>query len=507
MVTTSSSRSTATVRQNGDIRSWLAGSQASQKQKQKQQRPATPPAPSIETQSAKIPASEVSDIPPSPVPELPSSPPSIAEFRQTLDRDAVIAASSDEDGFASDDSSLPDIFSIGEPRKSKNNATGNSPNAKNTASAAAARRPLHNNPCVTPRAKRTAMAHEFHSSPLTIQAKRHKYDMATLLAFNEKDEATRASAQRFSALLEQDKRERERELEGQSADVKKGGRHNKGGEEDGDDDEEDEEDEGKAARQLKERMLESAVAAASRGEAENDEGSGSGDAGKMRIVRALERADVGRGPRSYYFFEQTEPDNTTSVVGRPFPTASAEGVWAILADKQDRTRHFQSGFPFDIQQQFSNIPDEIFLWVLDEVCSERRKDLAAEYVKLLRICEDQVERLLTPVRLQQLFGNLGATKDIQHLSSPVTLREESTHPYLNRNWSCIENFLQLIGEVSRSFISSTRTTAMQLLLRLGMDSVALENFGLMPMWRWAVDLVARSVPSTEWTNFVSESTY
>lgn len=494
---------------NGDIRIFLAKSQAVSQCCQAAPPPASPspsrpapPSPSPSPLAASIQVStpaavltqrdqQLSPIPtspysdplptsPSPESEFPSSQPSVPESRQAIDRDAVIAASDDEEGYSTDESFL-NIFNV-PPRKTT---------APTTSPTAGKRKSPRNHPCVTPRAKRIATANEFPSSPLTIQSKRKMYDFAALLELNQEDEKTRASAQHFAALLEQEKKEKELEklgFEGQ-ADSGQGTNLSLRAE-----------DEGTSARQLKDRMLESAAAAAACGEDEDE----SGAPGGMRVVRALERADIGARPKAYYFFEQGEPEGAVSiVVGRPFPTAAATGPWAILADKQDRARHFQSGFPFDIQRLFKNIPDEIFIWVLDEVCSETRRDLSAEYVKLLGLCEAQLKQLVTPERLMQLFRSLGATKDVERLTLPITLREETSDPYPHRNWLCLENFLKLIGEISTSFSAPTRTVAMQILLRLGMDHVALQSFGLLHEWRWTVDLLARSVPSADWTSFVS----
>lgn len=433
--------------------------------------------------------------PPTPLPDdidsLTSSPPSAA-VRRTLSRDAVIAASDDEGGFDSDGSALTDVFHIGAPTRSKDGGRNPVPAAAKRLlgkPAAAHRLPE------TPRAKRTIPAGEFiFSSPLTIQSKKHKYDMAALLRMNEKDEATRA----FEEQLEKDKAEEEGRAAGSgvgqrnesvAGDQSDGGEDGNGGED----------EERKAARQLKERMLASAAV----GAAEDDGEDGPG-AGKMRVLRALERADLSAGRKAYHFFEQAESDDHTLTVGNVFPTEQAEGVWAILADSQDRVKHFQSGFPFDIQNMFGNMPDEIFLWVLDEVCYERRRDLAMEYVQLLLICNGHVRRLVTPALLSRLFRNLGATADVENLLSHVTLRDEVSDPYRTRNWTCLENFLGLLGGISQHLGSEARTTAMQILLRLGMDSIAVENFGLTQEWRWAVDFVARSVPGSEWTNFVSD---
>lgn len=433
--------------------------------------PAAPPSP-LDTRPRRSPMTRAC-APPSPPPAAKaSSPPPAARPRQVFARDAVIAASDDEDGSDSDDDlDLPEIFG---PRAPAAPAVGR-------------------DPCVTPRAKRVATEQAFFSSPLTIQSKKKKYDMAALLKLNESSEEARASARRFEALMEDEKRARERrngaDGAAQTAAENQDGRADATGAGAGDED-----DEGKAAHQLKQQMLESAATTAV-----ND---GEEGVDKMRIVRALGRANVSGGGRAYYFFEQKEPEGQALLVGNPFPDQQAEGVWEILADKRDRSRHFTSGFPFDLQKMFGNMPDEIFLWVLNEVCYERRRDLSLDYVKLLRICDDQVRRLVTPELLQQLFRKLGATKDVEDLSSSVTLRNEVADPYRGRSWVCLESFLGLLECIATSLSPAARTTTMQILLRLGMDRIAVENFGLAQEWRWAVDITARSVLGSGWTTFV-----
>lgn len=459
---------------NGDIRSFFAGSQASKP-------PASPtrssqiPAPAPETPAKRT----RDDAAPrnaflSPGSDIHSSPPSISSPtpRAPISRDAVIAASDDEFD-DSDDDSLPDIL-----MRNSGPAVSRKTRPAGAAAGAAPSAPL--SLLATPRAKRTAAAHEFHSSPLTIQSKKQKQDMQALLEFARKDEETRASAQRFSAMLEQ-----EAEMQRGSAVPGEG-------------EEEEHGQEGRAAAALKEHILEAATAAA------NDEGADEdGAENKMRVVRALQRAEVGGARKAYYFFEQDEPE--PDVVGRKFPRAKAKGPWAVLDDAQDRGRHFASGFPYDMQKKLRNLPDEIFLWILDEVCTERRKALQSEYVKLLSICTDQTTRLITPELLQKLFRQLGATKDVDNLMSPITLREEIRNPYPSRDWSCVESMLDLVGATACHLTPAARSTAMRILLRLSMDSLAVENFGFTQRWRQAVDLVARSVPDADWTSFCQEA--
>lgn len=464
-------------RKNGDIRSFFAGSQAAKPpaspMRNSQKSALAPETPSKRSRDDTEPENAF----PSPGSAVPSSPPSISSPtpRAPISRDAIIAAS-DDDFSDSDDDSLPDILMRNSgPAQSRQTGPAGT-------SGAAPSAPL--SLLATPRAKRTAAAHEFHSSPLTIQSKKQKQnrDMEALLEFARKDEETRVSAQRFSAMLEQ---EAEMQRRGAAAG-----------------DQEDEEDEpgteSRAAAALKEHILEAATAAAKSDGADED-----GAQNKMRVVRALQRAQVGGAKKVYYFFEQDEPE--PDIVGRKFPGSKAKGPWAVLDDAQDRGRHFASGFPYDIQKKLGNLPDEIFLWILDEVCSERRKTLQSEYIKLLSICTDQTARLVTPALLQRLFRQLGATKDVNNLMRPITLREEISNPYPGRDWSCVESILDLVGAVACHLTPASRSTAMQILLRLGMDSLAVENFGFTQKWRQAVDLVARSVPHVDWTSFCQEA--
>ncbi|KUI62580.1 hypothetical protein VP1G_09698 [Cytospora mali] len=459
-------------KKNKDIRSFFSNSQASKPPASRiriSQTPTPAPEPSLQSNNGG-PYSQS----PSPPPEVPSSPPNITSHdpdpdptpRAPLSCDAVIAASDDEEDPDSDDDLFPDLGFIGGPR---NAAPRVHPAPRNPPA------PARRNPCVTPRAKRTATAPDFLSSPLTIQSKKKKYDMKSLLEFTRKDDETRASAQRFSALLEEE------------AEMQRGD----GGFVD------EEKEESSAAAALKEHILESAVAD---GEDEGNEEGGGPD--RMRIVRALERTELGGDTRRYYFFEHNEPE--VHFLGRKFPKDKAKGAWAVLGGAQDRARHFASGFPYNIQKKLGNMPDEIFLWVLDEVCSEQRIPLQVEYRKLLSICHDQTQRLVTPTLLQQLFRNIGATKDVSELMVPITLREETSNPYPNRNWSCVENFLALLGHMSDHFTSATRSTAMQILLRLGMDNIAVESFGYAQKWREAADLIAHSVPDEQWISFCQE---
>lgn len=288
--------------------------------------------------------------------------------------------------------------------------------------------------------------------------------MQALLRQDEKNDAMEKSAREFSAYMEK-------------VDAKM-------------EDKDDETDEDAAA------ALKDHIKASTKG-ADEDEA-----ANKARILKALDRTQVKSTRKRYYFFNQEEAP--TSALGRrPFPKEAAKGPWKILEDAKHRQIHFQSGMPYGIQEHMGGLPDEIFLWILEEVSFETNYDLRTEYVKLLSICHMQISRLVTPDRLRQLFANLGATKDIDNLEAAVGFRDEDSNPYTDRDWSRVRSILNLVASTSSYLNPNVLGTGMQILLRFGMDGIALENFGLTQDWRQAAESVARAVPNPAWSTFVS----
>lgn len=399
--------------------------------------------------------------------DLRSSPPSIARPRQTTARNVVIAGSDDEeDGFGSDDSDdLPDVFDIGGPRRS-------APLRKSS------RNHKSNNVLATPRRPRSGPAMDtFLSSPLTIQSKKRKFDLAELLRIDGEDKAAQSFVEKMAEeeAKRQARNEASVEHDDDNADI----------------------DEGEALEKLQ-KVAQDTVAAGAANKDEVDQ-----TAMTTQVSRVLVQSSGKNSRPGYLFFDESATSEGRGLtVENPFPVDKAEGAWAILAEKEDRTRHFQSGLPYEIQGWYQ-MPDELFLWILDEVCYETRRDVAAEYVNLLGLCEEQMRRLVTPAVMQKCFRHLGASKDVEKLASPIKVKKDVGEPYQSRNWTCLEKFLCLLETVAGFLQLDTLITTMQILLRLGMDRIAVENFGLAQEWRWTMDMIARSVPEDEWTNFVS----
>ena len=317
--------------------------------------------------------------------------------------------------------------------------------------AAPARAP--GNPLVTPKAKRTAFG--FHTSPLTIMPK-HKFDLKALTKDARRDDATNASSMRISAL-------------------------------------QDESD--------------TAAEAASR-----DHASGSafvdivrekGGHDAQKVLRAVQRAEPGQSQLRYCFFDM---EYRTPSSG-PAPKSATKGPWRLLTQGSSQVRelHLVSGVPQTLLKKGKGLPDELFEWLLDEICVQNSAIVLQEYCNLIAGSPEQVERLLTPERLQSLFFRLGALEGPKSPDVELKLSTPGEEPYQERDWSSFRSFLSLLWLVSENLSSPSARYTAHTLLRLSLDKVLMYNMDLLNEYGTTIQYLVSSIPSSQWESFVSSN--
>lgn len=398
------------------------------------------PSPPSESQSS------LPQPPSSPNPALLSSPqPATPPRPHAISRDAIIHGSDEEDDAS--DSSLPDLCAL--PRQVESPIAYPSP------------APKDRNPCVTPRAKRTAK--EFHSSPLTLMPKYNlppKFDLKALLSHARKDDATEASAQRVSATISRKQSPSALSAQNDPAAVLHKHVMDLG---DGDDDEDAEVD-------------------------------------KHKLRRAIDRTELGAARKRWYFFKQNfEPPPFSQT---PFPNAAATGRWRFLKDAKSRREDFENGIPQLMVTKQNDLPDEIFLWVLDQACLEPADSLRATYVGLLSVCNHHITRLVDADRLKQMFHSLGCRWESTDFSSRLDSIQEFNDPYPGRTWSQLRSVLQFLSVAAPHMSPACLTCATNILLRLGIDTVVIENPDIMVAYEEALANIADNVAANHWHEFV-----
>lgn len=344
--------------------------------------------------------------------DLPSSP-------RTPSKPAVRVFSRDDEIKESDDSDEDSDDSLG----SITNALGY------RAGPAAHRRDP--NILSTPQAKRIASG--IHRSPLTLQPKKHKFDLKALMNHSREHERTEKSVREADAQIAQ---------AGWISDRS---------------DESDAEVDPKRLEDVTRHLF-----------AGSDDEDGKGH--KLRRAVKRSKDDETSSRKHCYFFSQGEPPHA-SPRKNPFPRKKAVGRWKFLSQSEDaRRRAFIMGMPYMLLTQGEALPDEVFRWMLDEICVEQKAELRRQYVNLAERCESQTNRLVNDMRLYALLEAVGGpryAREHTRFESTTELR----HEYLERDWSSLVTFLQLLGRIAPSLQPAAAISAVQLLLRMSMDPV------------------------------------
>lgn len=289
-------------------------------------------------------------------------------------------------------------------------------------------------------------------SPLAVLPK-YKFDLKTLIAQKESDEAAEASSKRFKAMLETE-------------------------------DDEDVAMDGDSVAKDHGALLESIVAEREDGDAD-------------RINRALRRTEATVGDQRWYFFEtQAEPVKPER---EPFPVALIpEGWMSMLADPQMRQQAFVSGFVEDMVAMGKGLPDELFIWILDEVAIESNGPLRTSYLNLSRHCSEQSQRLITTGKIEKIFRSLGGTARATTLNETLRPVQRLPDPYPNRDWAKLLSVIKWFGQLADVLNQRSRTRVICMLLRLSVDKIVFENVDIHDSIQQAMARLCHYIPEDVW---------
>ncbi|UKZ76703.1 hypothetical protein TrVFT333_004412 [Trichoderma virens FT-333] len=195
-----------------------------------------------------------------------------------------------------------------------------------------------------------------------------------------------------------------------------------------------------------------------------------------KVLRAVQRAEPIQSRTWYCFFDKDYkvPPST------PVPKLPEKSPWKLLTQGNSaaRERNLTSGVPQSILAKNGGLPDSLFEWILDELCIERSPLIRREYCDIIYGCLNQVERLLTPERLEELFLRLGASEDITFRDSEIPVSK--TNP------------------VSAIYASHT-------LLRMSMDKLLICNVDLLTMYEDAIEKLVNAIASSSWDLFCGDA--
>jgi hypothetical protein len=351
----------------------------------------------------------------------------------------VVRSSDDEDDDS--DTSLEDLATLLQPNHSVNRPKP-SPNKF---------------PPSTPSASGTKNV-TFHTSPMPILNK-HKFDLKSLASHAEIDRRTEASSKRVKAMQEVSEKKENALPRWVSTSEK-----------------------------LKHSSLLQDVVADQEG------------ADVHKVARAVMRTEATLSDQRWYFFDtQTSPSKRQR---KPFPTRSIpEEWWNDLKDAQMRNQTFVSGFAEDMVSFGQALPDEIFLWMLDEICVESSEPLRVSYCNVVKQSSEQVRRLVVPNIIRNMLEGVGATSVTTATTDKIQPVQALPEAYAKRDWSKLRSLVRLLGQIAKSL--QARTYVVTLLLRMCVDRVVMLNVDIFDLIQETINRLCRYIPDDSWESSVS----
>ncbi|KAI0883778.1 uncharacterized protein GGS22DRAFT_166076, partial [Annulohypoxylon maeteangense] len=292
--------------------------------------------------------------------------------------------------------------------------------------------PYQRDPNLTcsPKAKRIASASTSNiRSPLTIQPK-HKFDLKYLTDHIRQSDRVEESARRADELINQS------------------------------------EDDGVEFGQVLEEVQKdrSLLQKTAKELLDDDEEDTKGD----KLMRAMNRTKIDGSRRVCYFFNLEQP--LLKPPRKPFPSKGSRGHWRCLADPSTRNQAIIFGLPHAIISKGRKLPDELFLWVLDEVCVEKNAQLRVQYGNLITLCPESITRLVTTARLHSMLEKLGGPKySPKQDHEKVKGFPKVEDPYPRKDWTGLITFLELLQRMSPCLSTENAIGATKLLLRMALD--------------------------------------
>jgi hypothetical protein len=298
----------------------------------------------------------------------------------------------------------------------------------------------------------------FHVSPLPVLSK-YKFDLKSLVSRAEDHEATEASSKRVKAMMAS--KDEDEDMSDHAAEL---------------------------AKFPHGALLGSVVADRE-------------DLEAHKVTRAIMRTEAAVTEKRWYFFDTQS--NAPKPQRAPFPTNAVPENWKKeLVDPKTRYQTFISGYAEDMVMIGKKLPDELFLWLLDEACLEASDPLRRTYLGIIKVCNEQIDRLLNPDLVKKLFQSLGGSPVGTEITQKVVPVSKLADPYANRDWARLLSLINLFGQISKPLQQKARTSIICMLLRMSMDQVVFENIDFLDSVHFTISRLCRSTPDGEWETCV-----
>jgi hypothetical protein len=199
-------------------------------------------------------------------------------------------------------------------------------------------------------------------------------------------------------------------------------------------------------------------------------------AGKaQKMMAAIERTEALHFQTAFYMFDEPNPAEADEKVKFPKKYLPISGWGKMLRVPDSRDSTFRSGLLLTVVNQ---LPDELLLWILDEMIIEKREDMLQAYSDLLVLASSSAFEIL-PKHTISLFSRLGARSytlepDMQLRTEHQVLGACQTTIHPNLIW-----IIRLIERVSPHLSIPPLEQAAIILMRISISSNILDSGDLL----------------------------
>lgn len=299
------------------------------------------------------------------------------------------------------------------------------------------------------------------SSPLTIQPRVRHFAMDELLKDARRDSSTEESYKRLQARQEDEKKGRA--------------------------------EQGLAGDSLRDKLLDAVG---------NDE-----DYRLDKVVRAVERTERTSSKQGWYFFRPTI--DSTQRNRYSFPAKRVRDICGKKASiKGPKDLDFRL-LSFSLKLRRETLPDELFLWMMDEVCVEKSGLRRDEMCRIMQLHpSSSIASEVTPSYLEGLFLRLGASEDIRAFlgnrsSKAVNTVGTPDEGVYERDWRCLCSVLETLLPISSNLGPDTMLYVMQIALAMSIDPELFHDLDVLGLCRKLLLSIASAFPSSQWDGTVS----
>ena len=222
------------------------------------------------------------------------------------------------------------------------------------------------------------------------------------------------------------------------------------------------------------------------------------DGGVQRVVQALKRTEAMDVQQRWYFFDMALPK--TSHKRFPAKAIKKDSWQHDLIHATSRQQTMECGIAKDMVGLGESLPDEVVLWMLDDIQSVSRDTLRCSYCNLVdALPDEQLQRVLQAEVVRKLFKSMGGSDEAVEIDQRISTRAEITpDPYLGRSWDVVSSMVSLLGRLGQRVQSSIQKDIICMIARLCLDRVVMINLDLLAACQIAFSSLIKSSSDNSW---------